>query len=118
MATVTGLFMLACPVNLVKYVINAFLKKRDFINNLSGTLYRFNMFRSLIIIAALVLVYLLIKNRLKARSANKPKNPPISPEDTVQCLECKTYVPHAEAITSENNFFCCKQHQRDWQTRQ
>jgi len=76
------------------------------------------MFRSLIIIAALALVYLLIKNRLQARHTNKPKTSSNSSENTVQCLECKTYVPHAEAHSSEDKYFCCKQHQRDWQARQ
>jgi len=76
------------------------------------------MFRSLIIIAALALVYLLIKNRLQARRTNKPKTSSNSSKDTVQCLECEIYVPHTEAISSEDKYFCCKQHQRDWQTRQ
>jgi hypothetical protein len=76
------------------------------------------MFRSLIIVAALALVYLLIKNRLQARHINKPKTSSSSSEDTVQCLECKAYVPHTEAISSEDKHFCCKQHQRDWQARQ
>jgi len=76
------------------------------------------MFRSLIIIAALALVYLLIKNRLQARRKNKPKTSSKSSENTVQCLECKTYVPHSGAISSKDKYFCSKQHQRDWQARQ
>jgi uncharacterized protein len=76
------------------------------------------MFRSLIIIAALVLAYLLIKNRLQARNKNKQKTSSNTSEDTVQCLECETYVPRSEATTSGDRHFCCKQHQRDWQARQ
>lgn len=75
------------------------------------------MFRSLIILAALVLVYLLIKNRLQARHINKAETSSSHSEDTVQCLQCKTYLPVTEAITSEDKHFCCEQHQRDWQTR-
>jgi hypothetical protein len=76
------------------------------------------MFRSLIIIAALVLVFLLIKNRLRARNTSKPKTSSNNSEDTLQCIECKTYVPRIEAIASDDGTFCCKQHQRDWQAKQ
>jgi hypothetical protein len=76
------------------------------------------MFRSLIIIAALVFVYLIIKNRLQARHINKPETSSNHSEDTVQCLECEAYIPHAEAIPLQDKHFCCKQHQRDWQARQ
>jgi len=76
------------------------------------------MFRSLIIVAALALIYLLIKNRLQSRKARQQDSASRSSEDTVQCAECETYIPHNEATFSDEQTFCCKQHQRDWQNKQ
>ena len=76
------------------------------------------MFRSLIIVAALALIYLLIKNHLRSRKARRQNPTSHSSEDTVQCAECKTYIPNNEAIFSDKKIFCCKQHQRDWQKKQ
>ena len=74
------------------------------------------MFRSLIIIAAIALVYLLVKNRLQQRQSNK-KRESISSQ-TVQCIQCETYLPDNEAISADDQYFCCKQHMRDWQKDQ
>lgn len=74
------------------------------------------MLRSLIIIAAIVLVFMLVKNRLQNKSPARSETG--SSSNTVKCLQCDTYIPASEAITSENNHFCCSQHQRDWQADQ
>gem|GEM_PF-444121 len=79
------------------------------------------MFRTLVIIAALALVYLIIKNRLTRRSPRKNsprKNSPVSTatDEMVKCQQCKTYIPRKEAIISGTEIFCCKQHQRDWES--
>jgi hypothetical protein len=76
------------------------------------------MFRSLIIVAALALIYLLIKNHLQSRKSRRQNSTPHSSKDTAQCAECETYIPHNEAIFSDKQTFCCKQHQRDWQKKQ
>ena len=73
------------------------------------------MFRTLIIIAALVLVYLIIKNRLDSRRPQQKKSGSATTDNMVKCLQCETYIPKKEAIISGTEIFCCKQHQRDWE---
>ena len=73
------------------------------------------MFRTLIIIAALVLVFLIIKNRLTSRRPQQQKPGPTTTDNMVKCLLCETYIPKKEAIISGTETFCCKQHQRDWE---
>lgn len=73
------------------------------------------MFRSLIIIAAIVLVFLIIKNRLKSRQIRQKEPASGKTDDMAKCLQCKTYIPKKEAIISGTGAFCCKQHLRDWE---
>jgi hypothetical protein len=73
------------------------------------------MFRILVIIAALLLVFLIIKNRFGSRSLQPKKTTSTKTDDMVKCLQCETYIPRKEAIISGNDTFCCKQHERDWE---
>ena len=73
------------------------------------------MFRTLIIIAAILLLFLIIKNRLGSRNLQQKKPDPAAADKMVKCLQCKTYIPGKEAIISGTEVFCCKQHQRDWE---
>ena len=73
------------------------------------------MLRTLIIIAALLLVYLVIKNRLTRRSPTRKSPDSTATDEMVKCQQCKTYIPRKEAIISGTEIFCCKQHQRDWE---
>ena len=73
------------------------------------------MFRTLIIAAVVLLVFLIIKNRLNSRSLQQKKPGSTTTDKMVQCLQCETYIPRKEAIISGTETFCCKQHQRDWE---
>ena len=73
------------------------------------------MFRILVIVAALVLVFVIIKNRLGSRSLQQKKTRSVKTDDMVKCPQCETYIPRKEAIISGNETFCCKQHERDWE---
>ena len=73
------------------------------------------MLRTLVIVAAALLVFLIIKNRLDGRRLQRKKPGPASTEKMVKCLQCETYIPRKEAIISGTEIFCCKQHQRDWE---
>ena len=73
------------------------------------------MFRTVIIIAALLLVYLIIKNRLNSSRPQQKKTGSATTDKMVKCLQCETYIPGKEAIISGTESFCCKQHQRDWE---
>ncbi len=74
------------------------------------------MFRTLVIIAAMLLIFLIIKNRLTSRSPRQKKPDAAASDEMVKCVQCKTYIPRKEAIISGTEIFCCKQHQRDWET--
>jgi hypothetical protein len=78
------------------------------------------MLRSLIILAAIFLLYLLIKRQFGAGKSPASNNKTYSSEHkkTVQCLECNTYIPDSEAVLSDDKYFCCQQHLRDWQSKQ
>jgi uncharacterized protein len=73
------------------------------------------MFRTLVIIAVVLLVFVIIKNRLGSRSLQQKKSGSATTDDMVKCLQCETYIPRKEAIISGNDTFCCKQHERDWE---
>jgi len=73
------------------------------------------MFRTLIIIAALLLVFLILKNRLNSRRPLQKKPGSTTTDNMVKCLQCETYISRKEAIISGTESFCCKQHQRDWE---
>ena len=75
------------------------------------------MLRTLIIVAALALVFVIIKNRIGTRRLQQKKPASAKPDDMVKCLQCQTYIPAKEAIISGTETFCCKQHQRDWEHR-
>jgi len=72
------------------------------------------MFKSvLIIIFVIVLLWLIrtVTQRSKA-TAHRPHKP--ESKDTVQCLQCKTYIPREDAIFQNNQSFCSQQHLQDW----
>ena len=73
------------------------------------------MLRVLVIIAVLLLVYVLIRNRLSRRTLKPGNTGSTAADEMVKCLQCQTYIPRKEAIISGTESFCCKQHQRDWE---
>ena len=76
------------------------------------------MIRVLLILAALVLVFLIIKNQIAVRRHKAQQSVTDTTDNMVRCVLCHTYLPAGEAITSGEQTFCCKQHRRDWQNRQ
>ena len=73
------------------------------------------MFRTLIIVAAALLVFLIIKKSFTGRSLQRRRPSAATTEKMVQCVQCETYIPRKEAIISGTDTFCCRQHQRDWE---
>ncbi len=71
------------------------------------------MFRSVLVIIIVITLLFLARTvmfRLKpSRNEKKIKN-----KETVQCMQCKTYIPHDEAVFNGNNGFCSRQHLEDW----
>ena len=59
-------------------------------------------------------IYLLIRYYARRSQGNGPGPAKPPTRDTIQCAQCKTYIPKDEAVAMYDQFFCCKQHARDW----
>jgi uncharacterized protein len=66
--------------------------------------------RLLLLIAAVVLVYFVLKSF--RRSLNKPPAPGAKVEDMVRCEHCGVNLPRSEALLSRGRFFCSEEHRR------
>ena len=69
--------------------------------------------RTLFLLIALWLVYVIGKHLLKQQQQVKP--PPREtdekiPQATVKCAQCGVYLPAQEAITDAQFSYCCKAH--------
>ncbi len=71
------------------------------------------MFRNLIILAAIVLVVMIVRNRLRAQK------PPIKTGDkqveSVRCAQCKQFLPKTSAVSQGERYFCNADHLKAWQ---
>lgn len=71
------------------------------------------MFRSvLVIIIVIALLFLARTVMLRLKQPRSGKK--INNKETVQCMQCKTYIPRDEAVFNGNNGFCSQQHLEDW----
>ena len=71
------------------------------------------MFKSVLTIIFVIIV-LIIARTVTQRLKKLPPKEPISHNDTVQCVLCKTYVPREDAVFKGDNAFCSAQHLNDW----
>jgi len=63
----------------------------------------------LILLVLACVVFLIIKILFSASRTTRLKqnwNPPDKGEELVFCLQCQSYVPKAEAVSSHGNYFC------------
>jgi len=75
------------------------------------------MFKSVLTIIFVVVVLLLIRSVMQRFKSQPDKSTSVankSNQDTVQCLQCKTYIPNEDAIFRGDNAFCSTQHLNDW----
>jgi len=53
------------------------------------------------------------------RSRNKLTPPAEGPAPAasamVACVQCRVYLPQAEAVIADGNVFCCQEHRDQWQ---
>jgi len=72
------------------------------------------MFKSVLIIIFVVII--LFISRTVMQRLKKPEKAMSRPDnrDTVQCIQCKTYIPSEDAIFKGNQSFCSQQHLSDW----
>ncbi len=65
------------------------------------------MFKALLFIAVIWILLTLFRQR-KRGDVSAPKTP--EPEDMVSCAVCGIHLPRSEAITHQNQHFCCEAH--------
>ncbi len=69
------------------------------------------MFRSLIILAAIVLLVMVVRNRLRQRGVSQAADKQV---DSVRCAHCRHYLPKKDALHDGELFFCNPDHQQAW----
>jgi len=75
------------------------------------------MFKSVLTIIFVVVVLLLIRSVMQRFKLQQNKSSSVTKnddKDTVQCLQCKTYIPNEDAIFRDDKAFCSTQHLDDW----
>jgi len=71
------------------------------------------MFKSVLIIIFVIIILLIIRGVMQRIKKPAPKEP-ITHDDTVQCLQCQTYVPRDDAVFKGEKAFCSLEHLNDW----
>ncbi len=71
------------------------------------------MFRNLIILAAIVLIVMIVRNRL--RTQKPPVKTSDKPVDSVRCAQCKQFLPKTSAVSLGERYFCNADHLKAWQ---
>ncbi len=69
------------------------------------------LIRILIIALLAWLLLRMIKNQIN-RYQLRQKGNKAQIQTVVRCQHCKLHIPKHEAITSENKYYCCKEHLR------
>jgi uncharacterized protein len=70
----------------------------------------------LLVIAVIVVVYLLLRSQATKRGAAPPADSPSGHgpsklgEDMVRCSICGIHLPTSEAVTSQGDYYCSKEH--------
>ena len=72
------------------------------------------MGKLLLILAALVLVYAIVKAYQGGarRRAGPPSQRGPAAEDMVRCARCGVHLPRSEGLMSGGEFFCSEEHRR------
>ena len=60
----------------------------------------------LLVLAYLVIIIVTVLFSSSRTTLLKRKRNPLEGEELVLCLQCQSYVPKAEAVSSHGNYFC------------
>ena len=74
------------------------------------------MFRSLLVLAAIALIVLIVRNRLRAQKT--PVKTGDKQVESVRCTQCKQFLPRASAVSLGEHYFCSAEHLKNWQDKQ
>jgi len=68
------------------------------------------MGRTILIIAAVAVIFLILKQMLSQRKTGKPTQKPVDFDAMVRCEHCGTHVPRAQAISRGEEYYCSVAH--------
>ncbi|MDD3517095.1 MAG: PP0621 family protein [Chromatiales bacterium] len=71
--------------------------------------------RTLLLIAAIVLAFLIVRTLLIRARPRKPSPRPtqrIQSGDVVRCDHCGLHVPESESVRNGDRHYCCEDHRR------
>ncbi len=71
------------------------------------------MFKSVLVIIFVTIIFFIARTVMQ-RLKKPVRAEKIDNKDTVQCIQCKTYIPSEDAIFKGNQSFCSQQHLSDW----
>ena len=70
------------------------------------------MGKYLLLIAGVLVVYWIVRSRLRRRNNNAARQDNTVADDMVRCAECGVHVPRSESLVVHGQFYCCAAHQR------
>ena len=73
------------------------------------------MAKIILLVLGLLAVYWVLKRYRRRVDRGESKPPAAGGEDMVQCAQCGVHLPRSESITTQGNFFCSAEHQREHQ---
>lgn len=68
--------------------------------------------RTLIIILAAIIAFVVIKRLITTHSRSKTGKPPkkVDYQKTVRCEHCGTHIPESSALKMDNHYYCNEKH--------
>ncbi|WP_199930329.1 PP0621 family protein [Sedimenticola thiotaurini] len=66
--------------------------------------------RLILVLLTLWGLYIIVRGHLARRRKSASVKSPGSSANTVKCKVCDTYLPEAEALQHEGEFFCSREH--------
>ena len=68
------------------------------------------MGKYLLLIAGVLVVYWIVRSRLRRRNNNAARQDKPVADDMVRCADCGVHVPRGESLVVRGQFYCCEAH--------
>ena len=75
------------------------------------------MAKIILLVLGLLLVYWILKRYRRGIERRNAPPPVKSSEDMVRCEHCGVHLPRSESITTQGQFYCTPEHQREHKSR-
>ncbi|HKA42942.1 MAG TPA: PP0621 family protein [Burkholderiales bacterium] len=75
------------------------------------------MAKIILLVLGLLLVYWILKGYRRGIERRGTAPPARGGEDMVRCAHCGVHLPRSESLTTQGEFFCTPDHQREHERR-